>query len=56
MIVNANPFRRRGARLAKPEDFVAREPRRMTWQQQLATVTMLNAALGGADRRKGRRG
>lgn len=56
-IVNVN--RKRGRRAVKPNEmyppwdkqFVKRHPAKQPWQQQLAIVEMLNAAMGGRDLR-----
>lgn len=50
--INRDPKKRR--RPFTEDDFMPKVARRQTWQQQLAFVEQLNAALGGEDHRPGR--
>lgn len=54
-IANANRDPKRRRKPYKPEDFMpkfAKDRPRQTWQEQLAIVSAMNAALGGKDLRK----
>lgn len=49
--VIANVNRPKGRRAYKVSDFMPREKRRQSWQDQLKQVELLNAMLGGKDLR-----
>jgi hypothetical protein len=47
-----NMFGKKSSKRVKPSDFFPEyKPRTQTWEQQLVIVEMLNAALGGTDKR-----
>jgi hypothetical protein len=56
-IANANRDTKKRPKPYKPDEFLLEwempgaAPQRQTWQEQLRTVEMLNAAFGGEDRR-----
>ncbi len=47
-----NTVPRKNKKVYKPEDFLPKEVKRKTWQEQLAEVERLNMLFGGIDKRK----